>query len=71
MEGVRAELGIETDLRTSLIVDQARFQRPVPVCRAAPAATHAMNGARSPTGPNGTEQATRSSTRNPIADDQA
>jgi hypothetical protein len=29
-------------------------------------AIHAMNGARSPTGPNGTEQAARSSTHNAI-----
>ena len=29
-------------------------------------AIHAMNSARSPTGPNGTEQATRSSIGNPM-----
>jgi hypothetical protein len=29
-----------------------------------------MNGARSPTGPNGTEQAARSSVGNAMADDQ-
>ena len=33
-------------------------------------AIHAMNTARSPTGPNGTEQVARCSTRKPMADDQ-
>jgi uncharacterized membrane protein len=33
-------------------------------------AIHSMNLARSPTGPNGTEQAARSSIRNAIGDDQ-